>query len=307
MSFSRFKDNKYKRWYMQIVERSRGRVTYGYTEEHHVMPKSLGGLDTIENVVKLTAREHFICHWLLTKFTWGSDLGSMIYALRMMQVTNASTKDRYSTPITARVFERNKDAYSKEASERLLGEKNPMYGKTHTAETKEKLRKANTGRKQTPEQIEKSRAKRIGKKKTPSSAETKAAAWEKRRLSDAAHRYEDVLTNREMFEYLLDTIHPKQFSHYVKRRLKLWAEIMEETAQYTDIKAVERMFIWYYRYDPRCKYTGNKRAFGTFETGYKMFCGNQDKCECARVNQSVISQIKWDKRNNVNEADTLGE
>lgn len=36
-----------------------------YFERHHMHPKSLGGSDESENLVLLTAREHFIAHWLL--------------------------------------------------------------------------------------------------------------------------------------------------------------------------------------------------------------------------------------------------
>lgn len=38
----------------------------GYYEKHHIIPKSFGG-NKENNLVKLTAREHFICHWLLVK------------------------------------------------------------------------------------------------------------------------------------------------------------------------------------------------------------------------------------------------
>ena len=36
-----------------------------YTEEHHIVPRSEGGTDALENLVALTAREHFLAHWLL--------------------------------------------------------------------------------------------------------------------------------------------------------------------------------------------------------------------------------------------------
>ena len=38
-----------------------------YTEVHHIVPKCLGGSDDHENLVRLTAREHFIAHRLLAK------------------------------------------------------------------------------------------------------------------------------------------------------------------------------------------------------------------------------------------------
>jgi group I intron endonuclease len=47
------------------------------------------------------------------------------------------------------------DEYKKYLSENMKGEKNPFYGKTHTEETKEKISKSNKGRKFSPEVIEK--------------------------------------------------------------------------------------------------------------------------------------------------------
>jgi Straboviridae homing endonuclease len=37
-----------------------------YYENHHIIPRCLGGLDVKENLVLLTAKEHFVCHKLLT-------------------------------------------------------------------------------------------------------------------------------------------------------------------------------------------------------------------------------------------------
>lgn len=36
-----------------------------YTEKHHIIPRSEGGTDEENNLVKLYPREHFIAHWLL--------------------------------------------------------------------------------------------------------------------------------------------------------------------------------------------------------------------------------------------------
>lgn len=38
-----------------------------YYEKHHIIPKCLGGTNDNENLVLLTAREHFLCHKLLHK------------------------------------------------------------------------------------------------------------------------------------------------------------------------------------------------------------------------------------------------
>lgn len=38
-----------------------------YGEFHHIIPRSLGGSDDKSNLVRLSAREHFICHALLAE------------------------------------------------------------------------------------------------------------------------------------------------------------------------------------------------------------------------------------------------
>lgn len=59
--------NKYSEWYYKIIDRAKGRTLDGYVEHHHIIPRCIGGSDDPENIVRLTAREHYICHWLLTK------------------------------------------------------------------------------------------------------------------------------------------------------------------------------------------------------------------------------------------------
>lgn len=52
--------------YEALIAKARARSEVGtYAEEHHVLPRSMGGSDTADNLVRLTAREHFLAHWLL--------------------------------------------------------------------------------------------------------------------------------------------------------------------------------------------------------------------------------------------------
>ena len=81
--------NKYTRWYNSIIHTALRRVKPSvYTEIHHIIPKSLGGSNKADNLVVLTAREHFICHMLLTKMVGGRSKFKMIFALNMMSVAN---------------------------------------------------------------------------------------------------------------------------------------------------------------------------------------------------------------------------
>lgn len=63
-----------------------------YYELHHIIPKSLGGGDTKDNLVYLTAREHYLAHYLLCKFTEGKAKRSMVWAFHRMVYSDASRK-----------------------------------------------------------------------------------------------------------------------------------------------------------------------------------------------------------------------
>jgi hypothetical protein len=172
--------NKYTKWYNQITDRARGRIIDDYTESHHIIPESLDGPDTAENLVDLTAREHFICHWLLVKMTTGEDHWKMVNALRMMKAEKLGQK-RYHTKITARVYESLKSEYAKLQSERIRGKNNPMWGKTHTEEARRAISEKNTGKKLTEEQIARQVASQTGRKRAPFGEEWRARMSESKR------------------------------------------------------------------------------------------------------------------------------
>lgn len=79
--------SKHRYWYNQIIEAARCRdIPTCYTEVHHIKPRSMGGGNEPENLVRLTYREHFLVHWLLTRFCIGGDLRRMQRALFAMSL-----------------------------------------------------------------------------------------------------------------------------------------------------------------------------------------------------------------------------
>ena len=78
-----FIENKYKRWYIAIVTNAQNRQLDEdvYIEKHHIVPKCAGGTNDTINMAILTAREHFMCHLLLTKCTSGKVKRDMQFAL----------------------------------------------------------------------------------------------------------------------------------------------------------------------------------------------------------------------------------
>lgn len=144
----------YHQRYVKFIEFCKTSPKEGYTESHHITPKSLGGTDTKQNIVKLTAREHFIAHWMLWKAYRNVQ---MARAFNFMRCSPSTNNTRY---INSKTYEMLKEQISKVLSESLSGENHPFYGKQHSKETKEKIAKKLTGGKRSRDSVEKQFATR---------------------------------------------------------------------------------------------------------------------------------------------------
>lgn len=112
-----FKNNKYTKIYYQIINRAKDRPRPDeYVEKHHIIPKCLGGTNESDNLAVLTAREHFVCHLLLTKM---HDTNKLKYALVMLTLRNQYHTSRYI--LNSRQYEFVKRCNSKATTDRLTG------------------------------------------------------------------------------------------------------------------------------------------------------------------------------------------
>jgi hypothetical protein len=126
-----FNDSKYTRCYFAIIQRARIRgLPKKASHCHHIVPRSLGGLDNYKNIVTLTPREHYIVHLLLIKMTIGKDRSKMAFALKRFGGKNKSKSFALA---------------SKLISESLSGQGNPMFGKKLTEEHRAKISGSNHG------------------------------------------------------------------------------------------------------------------------------------------------------------------
>ena len=170
--------NKYKQWHDNIIANGKKRKLIGYKEVHHILPKSLGGSNDKSNLVELTAREHFLVHLLLCKFTVGQAKMKMSYAFHAMcSFKNARRYNKVNSRLVEKIrsnFKFTKEhrqklskaqignkkgignknnlgrKFSKETrlkmSKSKIGNKNAL-GLKHSEEFKEKMRRINTGKK----------------------------------------------------------------------------------------------------------------------------------------------------------------
>ena len=138
---------------------TRGRFSCdGYYERHHIIPRCCGGTNDDDNLVDLYAREHFIAHRLLA--LENPDNKKLAYAWWKMSF--GKNQDRITHIVTAEEYEEAKIAISKIQSLEMSGINNPMYGRTHTEETREKLRSLAIGRTASDETRERMRKKHLG-------------------------------------------------------------------------------------------------------------------------------------------------
>ncbi len=116
----------YTKIYNNIIEHARTRELDGYKEKHHILPSSLGGTNDTTNLVTLSAREHFICHYLLTKMYDKSTVEyyKMLNAFIMMKCSN-TIQSRY---FNSHLYETKKVEYSKMVSMKQTGVGNSQYG-----------------------------------------------------------------------------------------------------------------------------------------------------------------------------------
>lgn len=140
-----------------------------YFEGHHIIPKSKGGTGNSyrpknnENIVLLTAREHFLAHWMLWRIYQDR---STALAFHKMTLTNKNQNrittsrgyeesreafrvtnlgNQYGKGKTKIISEEQKKKHSLIMKGKYSGDKNPFYNKSHTEDSKEKIRKSREG------------------------------------------------------------------------------------------------------------------------------------------------------------------
>lgn len=139
----------YRKIYEHLVKKCRKRdVNKGeYYENHHILPKCLGGSNSKENIVKLTAREHYISHWLLYKMSSNqNEREKMGRAWMYMCYGNQLQNKKF----TSKEYERARKHHAQNMRKRwekdnpafqrdIKGVNNPNYGNNWNIEQKKRM------------------------------------------------------------------------------------------------------------------------------------------------------------------------
>lgn len=137
----------YKNIYDSLISRGINRVIEGYSEKHHIVPRCMGGTNDPSNLVSLTPEEHFVAHQLLVKIYAGED--KLVFALAVMSGKNNNKMfgwhrrklaEAQRTAKTGVKLGPQSEAHRAAIGDANRGEKNGMFGKKASEETKAKLK-----------------------------------------------------------------------------------------------------------------------------------------------------------------------
>lgn len=116
----------YKKIYRNLIDKRRKCIPIGYVEKHHIVPRSLGGTDDDDNLVLLTAREHFIAHLLLVKIHKNtSAYYKVVKAFYMMLVCESGNQKRY---VSSRKYDTLRKHFAIAKSIEQSGSGNSQFG-----------------------------------------------------------------------------------------------------------------------------------------------------------------------------------
>jgi hypothetical protein len=144
-----------------------------YYEDHHIIMKSMGGSDNKNNRLLLTAKEHYIAHYLLWKIYRNNQTACAFFYM-------CNDGNKTGIRISSRLYEEIRVECAKISSENLKfqwsnpeGRKNLSIansiknkGRKHSDESRKNMSEAHKGIKQSQESINKRTSKLIGKKRT---------------------------------------------------------------------------------------------------------------------------------------------
>lgn len=158
----KWKNNEAREAYHALVEHCISSPYEGYTERHHIVPRSMGGSDDQDNLVRMSAQNHLLAHYWLWVGTGAQGMATAYWG--MLNMNYAKMAETFApTQAMLEAYESARIASAKAQSERvagktlsadhrakmsasLTGEKNPMFGKTVSAKTRAKMRAAKFGK-----------------------------------------------------------------------------------------------------------------------------------------------------------------
>jgi hypothetical protein len=165
--------------YNSLIDKAKNNVFNSdeYFETHHIIPKGMNGSNEKDNLVKMTARQHFVAHWLLFRiYPTNKQIASAFHIIAFgtncrntrkkhegyMPSSRAIAEARYASVVRntgskhlPETIQKMKDTWQEKIKNGYIG---PTNGKITSEETKEKQRQSKLGKPRPQETIDKIKA-----------------------------------------------------------------------------------------------------------------------------------------------------
>lgn len=139
-----------------ILDRQSKSDPVGYSEKHHIIPRSMGGSNRKSNLVRLSPSDHLFAHKLLAKIhntrgMWfafltmctkgGQSARGIVASRREYERARFAYAESLKTdhPMRGRKLTEEHKRKVSENSPRLSGPDHPMFGKKHRESTRKKM------------------------------------------------------------------------------------------------------------------------------------------------------------------------
>lgn len=123
----------YNKHYNLLIERAKHRNLTGYKEMHHIVPRCMGGDDSDDNLIFLTAEEHYIAHALLVKIHKNTPyISKLICAFRFMSVDSHNGNRIHNKDFgwMRRLYAKHHPCKELEVKEKISNSLNMYYAST---------------------------------------------------------------------------------------------------------------------------------------------------------------------------------
>jgi hypothetical protein len=150
--------------YVRLINAAKKLQPVGRSEVHHIVPRSMGGSNAKDNLVRLSTRVHFVAHWMLWKAYKNPKMANAFWTMSCCNGERINSKT-YSIVRAVAAEEIAKAKTGTTTSDKQKAAvKKAMTGKVFSEETRKKISLAKKWKTHSAEHVAKLTALKIGRK-----------------------------------------------------------------------------------------------------------------------------------------------
>ena len=128
------KSSHYLNRYLKLISLARHQmVDVNYVEIHHILPESMGGLNVDSNLITLSARQHYLVHWMLWKAYKSKEMTAAFFSMSNQSNPHQCRERKITSRAYAKLRAEFSTHISKSTTELWM---DPQYRQKHNTTNK---------------------------------------------------------------------------------------------------------------------------------------------------------------------------